>query len=229
MQYLGIVLCLAASALALPARNNTRCYSNSTNPLQNTHQVTKPANTLARTLTNGKAVKSTPITLAGHEKSQVTVSRPGQITKTSPVSLPEQANKATVVTVTVTATPSLPGYSGNGAAVFGGSAGSCNGAGSAPKSPSSSPIVQLDQKPKAGSESTSSGYWSGATASSSHAGPISTLAPVVHWNIDTSKLSNIVPIQVGIGSPQYYAQGGVISKWRSGDTGSQLEFVNAYK
>ncbi|KAH8647077.1 hypothetical protein BGZ60DRAFT_230570 [Tricladium varicosporioides] len=211
MQYLGLVLGLAASALALPARNNTQFYSNSTKPLQSPHHVGKPANTLTRTLTNGQAVKSTPVSLAVQGNKQVTVSAPGQVAKPSPASIGGQANKASVVTVTVTATPSSPGYSGNGVGVFGGSAGSCNGAAPAPQSPSSSPVAQLDQKPKAAGGSASSGYWSGATASSSHAGPVSTLAPVVHWNIDTSKLSNVVPIQVGTGSPQYYAQGGVIN------------------
>lgn len=202
MQYLGLVLGLAASALALPARNNTQFYSNTTKPLQSPHHVGKPANTLTRTLTNGQAVKSTPVSLAGQGNKQFTVSALGQAAKPSPASLGGQANKASVVTVTVTATPSSPGYSGSGSGVFGGSAGSCNGAAPAPQSPNSSPVAQLDQKPKAASGSASSGYWSGATASSSHAGPVSTLAPVVHWNIDTSKLSNVVPIQVGTGSPQ---------------------------
>jgi hypothetical protein len=214
MQYLSIVLCLAASALAFPARNNTRFYSNSTNPLKGSPHGTNSVDGLTRTLRNGEAPQSTPITLAGQENNQAKVSTPGQIIRPSPASLQIQADKVSVVTVTVTATPSpLSGYSANGAAVFGGSAGSCNGAASAPKPPTSSLIAQLDQKYNAGSQSTSSGYWAGATASSSHAGPVSTLAPVVHWNIDTSKLSNIIPVQVGIGSPQYYSQGGVISKW----------------
>jgi hypothetical protein len=120
-----------------------------------------------------------------------------QVSKLGPVSL---------VTVTVTASPSS----------LAASSGSCNGP--APKDPYSSPIVQPNQK--AGSASTSSGYWSGSSSTVSHSGPVITLLPVVHWNIDTSNPNNVIPIQVGTGSPQYYAQGGNGSKCISSNIGA---------
>lgn len=192
MYNLGLILGFAASALALPTRNGTNFYSNSTG-------LTHP-----------------PFPVVGQGNKPVAISTLAQNTKPSPVVVGVQAVAVSVLTVTVTATPSsAPGYIGNGVAVgavgavAGGPAGSCGGV---PGAPGSSPYAQVGKNEKVSGGSASSGYWSGETASSSHAGPVATLAPVVHWNIDTSKIDNVVPVKVGTGCPQYYAQGGVIGK-----------------
>ena len=58
----------------------------------------------------------------------------------------------------------------------------------------------------------SAGYPAGIADPIEHDGPIETLAPVVHWNVDTAPAENVIPVPVGHGCPQYYAQGGNTSQ-----------------
>ncbi|RDI78344.1 hypothetical protein Vi05172_g11733 [Venturia inaequalis] len=51
------------------------------------------------------------------------------------------------------------------------------------------------------------GHAAGISEHIKHTGPIETLRPVVHWNVDTKPAQNIIPVATGNGCPQYYAQG----------------------
>ncbi|KAE9963256.1 hypothetical protein BLS_009484 [Venturia inaequalis] len=51
------------------------------------------------------------------------------------------------------------------------------------------------------------GHAAGISEHIEHTGPIETLRPVVHWNVDTKPAQNIIPVATGNGCPQYYAQG----------------------
>lgn len=54
----------------------------------------------------------------------------------------------------------------------------------------------------------SAGYPAGVASPIQHDGPVETLTPIVHWNVDTAPAANVIPVPVGHGCPQYYAQGG---------------------
>ena len=58
----------------------------------------------------------------------------------------------------------------------------------------------------------SAGYPAGLANPIEHDGPVETLTPVVHWNVDTAPAENVIPVPVGHGCPQYYAQGGNTGK-----------------
>lgn len=66
-----------------------------------------------------------------------------------------------------------------------------------------------------GSQSSyeSGGYAAGISEHIEHTGPVETLRPVVHWNVDTKPAKNIIPVATGNGCPQYYAQGANTGSW----------------
>lgn len=53
----------------------------------------------------------------------------------------------------------------------------------------------------------SGGYAAGISEHIEHTGPVETLRPVVHWNVDTKPAQDIIPVATGNGCSQYYAQG----------------------
>lgn len=64
----------------------------------------------------------------------------------------------------------------------------------------------------AGSSGSQSSYESGEYAAGisehiEHTGPVETLRPVVHWNVDTKPAQNIIAVATGNRWPQYFAQG----------------------
>jgi hypothetical protein len=126
---------------------------------------------------------------------------------------PKESHRPATVTVTaaqatVTVTPdghlwspSHPfsgGYSGNH--------GSCDS--------SSGPYASKSQSYHDGSYGSSGGFYgsagypAGISEPIEHDGPVEHLKPVVHWNVDTAPAENVIPVPVGHGCPQYYAQGG---------------------